>query len=245
MELPLALGPLLICCAVICTASFVQGNVGFGMALLSTPILMIIDPSIGATPVILAAVPMSAGVTWRERKHCRADYVGWILLGSFPGSLAAALTLTLLRQNLNLLAIVLGALILLAVGISLWGLHPAIGRRSLFMAGLAGGFTGTTTAVGGPPLAIVLQTLDGASFRGTINLAFLFTGLIAIGNLALTRQIRQMDFMLALPFAASCVTGIALSNLTAGRIPAGTLRYLILGLAALAAIVLIVEHLVT
>jgi uncharacterized membrane protein YfcA len=75
------------------------------------------------------------------------------------------------------LAVLVGLSVLVAVAVSLTDWRVPLTDPALVGAGAASGFTGTTTGVGGPPMALTYQHHDPAVMRATIS-AFFFVGAI-------------------------------------------------------------------
>ena len=178
-------GPDVLGLVVAGTAVFVgsvlQGAVGFGLALVAAPVLYMVDPRLVPGPMIFAALALILLTGWRDRKSIDFRGFGWGLLGRLPGTALGAAILAVLSPER--LAVPLGALVLLAVGISASGVHLTPSPRTLFGAGFLSGFMGTTSSIGGPPLAMVYQHAPGRQMRGTFSSYFL------VGTLMATRDI--------------------------------------------------------
>ena len=71
-------------------------------------------------------------------------------------------------------------LVLLAVAVSIQGRRLAPPDRNLAGAGLASGFMGTISGIGGPPIALAYLGLDGPALRATLARYFLVGNLVAI-----------------------------------------------------------------
>ena len=63
-------------------------------------------------------------------------------------------------------------------------MHFRPSDRSLMVAGLASGFAGTTTGVGGPPMALTYQNSDPATMRSTISAFFSIGSVMSVTALA-------------------------------------------------------------
>ena len=154
----------------VAAAACVQGAAGFGMALLAAPLLTLVDRSFAPAPLVLAVLPLSLLVAQRDWAHLDRGGLVWAIGGRLPGVVLGAVAAAALSEHT--LALVLGVAVLVAVGLSMVTarLRPTPG--TLVSAGFASGFMGTTTSVGGPPMALVYQRSDGPAFRSTLAIYF-------------------------------------------------------------------------
>jgi uncharacterized protein len=72
----------------------VQGSVGTGFAVVSAPILALIDPDFVPIAPQFLALMIAVSSLVRERAGLDMAGVGWVIVGRIPGSLAAAAVLT-------------------------------------------------------------------------------------------------------------------------------------------------------
>lgn len=150
-----------------------QASIGFGMGMLVAPVLAVMEPRLVPGTVIVLALFLTLMVTIRERHHLDLHGAGWALVGRLPGTVAGAwLVVVVPADGLAWLvaAVVLGGVVMAFMG---WAPHP--GRRNLVAAGAASGLMGTSTSIGGAPMAIVWQGSHGSQLRGTMS-AFLLVG---------------------------------------------------------------------
>ena len=141
--------------AVVTLAACVQGCIGFGMALIAAPFLLLIDPALVPGPVMASGLVLVSLVAVRDRAHADFKTVRWALLGNVGGATLAAWLLTFL--DAAGFSILFGVLVLFGVALSAWGAPVRVTRGSTLSAGMLGGFMGTTSSIGGPPLALVYQ----------------------------------------------------------------------------------------
>ena len=133
----------------------IQGVLGFGAGLFAVPILALIAPDFVPGPVLMANPLLCALFAWRE--HGAIDRAGlrWALIGRVPGVLFGAWALTAVSEDG--LGLLFGTLLLIGVGLKVSGVHAARTPWTLMGAGGLSGFMGTSVAVGGPPIALVLD----------------------------------------------------------------------------------------
>jgi len=183
----LGFGSLAVAALAIFLGATLQGSVGFGLGLLAGPILIMIDPGFVPAPILLVGFPLTLGMVWRERKTADIRRVGWAMVGrAFGTGLGAAAVALIPARGL---AIVFACVILGAVVVSLTGVTIAATRENLVVAGIISGITGTTSSVGGPPVALVYQSEKGPEVRGALSFYMAFgagaslVGLWAVGRL--------------------------------------------------------------
>ena len=133
-----------------------QGSVGFGMGLLASPILILIDPRFVPAPILLATLVLTTFMTWRERHAVDTSGLRWAIVGRVFGTTAAATVLAVLPQDR--LSILFGSLVLLAVLMSVSGLRFRPERSVLIVAGALSGDHGDHRVDRWPP--------DGARVSG-------------------------------------------------------------------------------
>lgn len=189
----------------------VQGAIGFGLGMLAAPLMALIAPELLPGTVLLLAFVLSTATFLRERGDIEWSVVGWVSLGRLPGSLlGAALVMLLPTAGLSL---VLAVSVIFGVLVSLIGWRPGYGARSATIAGFSAGVLGTSTSIGGPPLALILRGLSPATVRGTMGAAFVVGSAISVTFLAFSGSLGVEQWRAALLFLPAVVAGFLLSGL--------------------------------
>lgn len=155
--------------------------------------------------------------------------------------MAAALVLRVLAGEM--LGLLFGALVLLGVLLSIGLPPPDPGRRLLFAAGGLSGFMGTSTSIGGPPLALVFQRRHGAHLRGTLAACFLPGSVLALVALYWAGHLGITELVLGLSLFPAVGAGFWASRWTGDLLEGGGLRAAILAVSALAVVAAIVRAL--
>ena len=60
--------------------AWVQGTIGFGVALVAAPLLVLVDPGLVPGPLLAAAVPLNLLVWYREREAVESGGLRWPIL---------------------------------------------------------------------------------------------------------------------------------------------------------------------
>ena len=226
----------------IIAASALQASIGFGMGMLAAPVIGLIDPTLLPGSIIMLAVVVTAMVAVRERAALDLKGAGWALVGRIPGSLAGAwLVAVLPAEGLAWLValVVLGGVILAFAG---WA--PVPGRISLISAGAASGVMGTTTSIGGAPMALIWQRSHGPRLRGTMSAFFLVGSTISLVALIAVGAVTRQTVTLALWMIPAVLVGYLLSRYANRLLDHRRLRLVALCVSTLGAVMLIGAQLV-
>ncbi len=226
---------------VVTVGSIVQGSVGFGLGLLGAPLLLLIEPRLVPGPMLVTSLVLTLMLAHREHESIRWRDLGYSLPGRVAGTIAAALVLHALPAAH--LELALGILVVVSVGLSASGMHLAPGPRTLFGAGTLAGFMGTTTSVGGPPMALVYQHQDGPSIRATLSAFFVAGVVISIVALAAVGRFGREELRLSLVLLPGVPLGYLLSHRTRRYLDAGWTRPAILAVSFAAGALVIVRSL--
>lgn len=223
---------LTACLSIVAIGAYVQGSIGFGMNLIATPVIALIDPAAVPGAMVLLALPLTATMAAREHHHADWHGVRWILAGWLPGVIIGVAVVSVVATD-TLTAIV-GGLILVAVALNLVHSNLRVTRSTAAVAGVAGGAMGATAAISGPPLALLYQHQSGETIRATLALCFVSGALMTTVGLALAGELRVEQLMLSLTLLPALAVGIALSARTTRWLAGRSLRPAVLSFAAVA-----------
>jgi uncharacterized protein len=233
---------LVLATAIAVGAAAAQGTIGFGMALVSAPLLTLVDPAFVPVPLLLVNLPLSALACWRERGAVDARGLPWALAGRLPGTVAGAWLVA--TTSARTLQVAIGGAVLLATGASCLRSTPEPTPPVLVAAGTASGVMGTAASVGGPPIAFVYARAGGPALRATLAAFFLVGTTMSIVVLAYAGQVGRHELGLALALVPGTVVGFALSGFLTRHVDRGRVRATVLATAAISAAVVLVEALV-
>jgi len=228
--------------AVILAGTVIQGSLGFGVTMLSAPLLYLIDPRFVPAPMIVVGSTVATLVLWRERRSVDLREVSRVLPGEALGVAAAAAVVGVVSDAT--LGLLFGSLVLLAVALSLVHRPPEPGPRLLFVAGTLSGFMATATSIGGPPLALVFQGRAGGQLRGTLSACFVPLGVLALAALYAAGRMGAAELIGGLALLPGVALGFGLSVHTARALDRRWLRGAVLAVSALAALAAIADALV-
>lgn len=234
----MALPSLLAANLIVALGAWVQGSVGFGLALIAAPLLVIVSPSAVPGPLIATTFVLIVMTALRERHAIDLRGIGWALLGRVPGATLGALTLAAMSPRT--LGFTLGALTLLAVVITATKLHVTRRPPWLFLAGSVSGFMGTTAAIGGPAVALLYQHDEGPTVRASLAAYFTAGSLMSIAALFWVQRFGATDLLQGASMLPGVFVGFALSGRSGAFLDKGRTRtavLLVAGLSGVAAMI--------
>jgi uncharacterized membrane protein YfcA len=235
----LSLVQLILAALVIFAGATLQGSVGFGIGLIASPLLALIDPGLVPGPILLTGSLLSLLVWIRERHAMDVAGLKWGLVGRLVGTAVAALVLASIPRTE--MSVLLGALILLAVLLSISGLSLRPTLWALLGAGTLSGFMSTTASAGGPPLALLYQRASGDRLRSMMS-GYLFIGtVISIGALIVVGQFGRFEVLAALAMLPGMLAGYWISRRTVGLLDRGYTRTAVLAISAASSIAVILR----
>lgn len=232
---------LILASAIVGLAAIVQGSVGFGVSLLAAPLLTLIDRRLVPGPMLVAALCLTLLVAWRDRRSMDVGGVKWALVGRVPGTVVGALTLSLLP--LHTLTLVFGGVVIAAVLMLAFGVPLKPNVPTLLGAGLLSGFMGTTSAIGGPPVAMVYQHEKGPAVRGTLAGYFAVGASMSIAALAIVGRFGLRELGWAMWLVPGVLVGFTLSARVARWLDAGRTRKAVLIVAAVSGAIVVLRQL--
>lgn len=207
---------------VVLLGAALQGAVGFGLGMLAAPVISIIAPQLLPGFVILLAVVLTASAALIERTSIDVRGAGWALVGRIPGSVGGTLLVAWLSDDA--LTIFVVVTVLLGVGISLRGWAPAATPSNVAIAGVVSGAMGTATGIGGPPMALVWQGSEPATYRATMSAYFLIGTLISLVMLIGAGQVSRETVIWSVYAVPVVLLGWGVSRIAARRIDQHAVR---------------------
>lgn len=216
-----------------------QGVVGIGLSLTSTPVIALVAPQLVPTVPLLWAAAYPLATLAREWRA--ADWRGlrWAVGARVPGTVIGVLVVAWASDQV--LGIVVGVMVLLAVLLTWRAVRLPVNRRSLSTAGFVGGITGTATSIGGPPLALVYQHRPGPEVRASMAAFFCLGGLVSLAGLGIGGEISQRHLLVALLVAPALLVGHLLAGPARRHLDAGHTRAAVLVICAASALTLLVR----
>ena len=102
------------------------------------------------------------------------------MLARIPGTILG--TWLLVVMSLQHLQIAVALMVMVSVLVTMRLKPFPATSTNLGIAGFVSGVTGTTTSIGGPPIALVMQHSSGATARANLSLFFVYSCIISIAG---------------------------------------------------------------
>jgi uncharacterized membrane protein YfcA len=223
--------------------SFVQTTIGFGMAIVAAPLLFQIDPNYVPAPICLVAIGLSLVNASKHKSSISLGGLKMAIIGRIPGSVAGGLMLIWVSSSV--MSLTLGAFVMLSVCISLLPVRIEPNPKRMMIAGFFSGFMGTSSAIGGPPMALLLQHQDADRLRGNLSAFFFFSSIMSLVVLYFLGHFTLIHLWLTVPLLPATLLGYRLALLCLGRISQQSIRYGSLILCLLSALTAISQGLLS
>jgi uncharacterized membrane protein YfcA len=232
-------GALALAAAATVVGATIQGSIGFGMNLVTVPVLALVLPEALPVTVVLLGVPISIAMFRHEHHALDRGGLGWIITGRVPGTIVGAwVVATVTTAALQGLV---GAFVLLFVLASAVSAPLPVRPDTQFAVGAVSGVTGTAAGIGGPPIALLYQRHAGPALRSTLAASFFFGTLLSLTTLALARQVSWDQVVLGIGLAPLVVLGSYGGRRFHDLLDRGWLRPTVLLFATISAIVVIAD----
>ncbi|UJF22677.1 sulfite exporter TauE/SafE family protein [Shewanella sp. OMA3-2] len=230
---------LLLASLIIFCGALTQSLIGFGLAVVASPLLYIVDPQLVPVPVIVMGFSISLMTLFRERGHLQFNGLQYALIGRVPGGFLGASLLLFAPQAV--LGLAIAGIVFTAVLLSVFKLSAPVNRITLFIAGFVSGIFGNIAAIGGPPMAILLSGKDASQFRAALSAFFIFSSMIALAILASVGLVESKHIGLSLMLLPSVIAGYIIAGRIVGRVDKNKTRKATLVLCTLSALLLTIK----
>jgi uncharacterized protein len=238
----LSIAELGIAMMAVVVGAVIQGSMGFGLGLVAAPVLVMIDARLVPGVVLGIGVPLTYMIAWRERRSLDVRRVSWAVAGRIPGTLAGSVAVIVLSQRT--LAAMFAVALLTAVGLSIAGLSVEPTRSAMLGAGIGSGFMGTSTSVGGPPIALLLQHEEGRELRASIAAFMAFGSTFSLAALIAIGEFGRTELLTTVALVPTVLVGFWLSRWTNQVLDRGYTRIAVLTFATLSAVSILFRHVV-
>jgi uncharacterized membrane protein YfcA len=199
-----------------------------------------IDPHYVPAPVLLASLCLNLLIFRRERHAIHIKGIQWAIFGRTVGTILGATILIVIPQKS--VSVMFGMMVLLAICMSIAGFQLSLIPSNIFGAGVASGIMGTTSSIGGPPMALVYQRHRGPTIRGTLSGIFIFGTMLSLVALAIIGRFGLREIQLTTVLLPGVFLGYFLSNRSMKILDRGFIRPAVLITSAISGIVVILRN---
>jgi uncharacterized membrane protein YfcA len=218
--------------------SAVQAATGYGCAVVALPVMELAFPAHMPELLILLGPPLIVLMVAIERSYIDTPAVIQVSSGMLFGTVLAIPVLDLVSgRQLRLLFgfVTLAALIALTI------MRAGVARTPprAIVAGLASGFMGTATGMGGPPLAVLFAHEAGPTVRATVSAVNVTGCVLSIGAMLFARRIDTTDLWLAAFLTVPIIIGFLAGRLLLKRVDRRFLHMAVIGVVCACAAILL------
>ena len=214
-------------------AGLVTGMTGFGLALISTPLLLFVyEPQTVIVLTTIFSICITATVVWDSWHDAHRRLAFALILPAFVGVVAGTEILRALDPVYIRLAV--GVVVIFSALLLLRDIRlPGAGSRwGIAVAGSTSGALSTSTGLAGPPIVLLLTArhLPKHEFRGTSALYFLGMSIAGIAVLAFRHVVQPDHIPLAIILIPAALVGKVAGTAILGRLSEGVFRSVSLAL---------------
>lgn len=228
---------LLLAMLMIFIGSYVQSSIGFGLAIITAPILFQISPAYVPAPICLTALFLSLINAHKYKANISMKGLWMAFIGRVPGSIAGGAMLFYVEPQT--LSLWIGGIVLFAVIISLLPLRIQPTDPRLVIAGFFSGLFGTSSGIGGPPMALLLQHQEANHIRANLSAFFVVSSLLSLIVQVPVGHMGIKHLYLSLPLIPMSYLGYKLAMKTVEHIDKKTIRVISLVMCSVSGIIAI------
>lgn len=219
---------------VVLLGSMVQSTIGFGIAVVGAPVVVVVRPDLMPASLLICVFVLPLAQLLTGPRDIAWRPLGWALgarlLATPLGVLVVAATTP------DVIALAVGVLILVTVLASVTAVDLRPSAPNAAAAGAITGVSATAASIGGPFLALVLQHERPQRLRATLAGFFLVGSAIAVGGLAVVGQVDRTDVVAGLTWVPFVLVGHLLARPMLSRIPATAVRRGVLTFCVIASV---------
>jgi uncharacterized membrane protein YfcA len=220
-------------------AAALHSTVGFGFALLSVPILSLLNPVFAPVPQLLVVFPLTLAIVWRERHAVEVRSTLWIFVGRVPGALVGVALLKV--ASASVLDVLMSSMVISGVVIVVsHGTFRRTPAREV-VAGIASGTMAMVSAIGGPPIALLYRNDTGPTVRANLGLVFAIGVCITLSVRTAAGEVSWDEVVVGLALLPAVGLGLRASRSLIPRVDGPRLRNFIVVVAGAAAALLLVR----
>jgi len=223
---------LLIAMLLIFIGAFIQTTTGFGLAVVVCPLLILFAPEYIPGPIIVVGLFLASINVSKYRENVSLSGLKLTVIGLLPGTAVGALLL--FSIDVTELSLFLGVIVLLAVAASLLPYKIELTPNRLMLAGFLSGFLGTSSGIGGPPMALLLQHQKMHLIRANLAAFFVVSSILALLIQIPIGYMSLQHLYLALPLIPASYLGYRIAILFMHRISTKMIRAISLVLCSVA-----------
>lgn len=225
----------------VAAGALVQGTTGLGLGLVAAPVATLLVPQLVPAVLLWLGVVMAGSTLWFERSGVDWRGLAWSLPPRVLGTAVGVWVLGHLGHRE--IGVAVAVMVALSVLLTWRTVELPITPVTLPVAGLVSGVTGTTTSIGGPPMAVLYQHRPAAVVRPTLAVYFVAGGLMSLTGLALGGRLDPRSAALGLLLLPALLAGLWLAVRHRNRLSGPAFRAAIQLVCLASALVLLARSL--
>lgn len=234
---------LTLACLIIMISALVQTAIGFGMALIAVPFLILIDPQMVPAPVVMIAFVQLSISAWMHKADIQWRPILMATIARIPGTMLAVWLMSM--TGIEGIKIFIACAVFAAVAISLFKIQAQANIKNHLIAGFFSGLGGTATGIGGPPMALLYQHQHGDWVRANLSAFFVIGSLISLTGMAVGGFVSIQSWIYFLYFLPATLVGVWLGMKAKHRLSPEFMRPAILVLCSGSAAALLLQTLLS
>ncbi len=233
---------LTLACTIIALGALVQTAIGFGLGLIAVPFLILIDPQMVPAPIVMIAFVQLSISAWAHRQEILWPKLWMAVIGRLPGTILAVWMMSM--TGIEGIKIFIACAVLAAVVISLLNINAQPNRKNHLIAGFFSGLFGTSTSIGGPPIALLYQHQPADTVRANLSANFAIGSLISLAGMATGGFVTEQSWLYFGYFLPATLVGTWLGMKTKHYLKPSVTRPAILILCSGSAVTLLLQALI-
>lgn len=207
---------------VVAVGAFVQSSIGFGIAVVSAPVIVVVRPELMPTSMLVCAFVLPLMQLAQGPREIAWRPLGWAVIARVVATPLGVLLVA--STSTDAIGLMVGVLILVTVIASVVGFDIRLTRGNAMAAGAISGVSGTAASIGGPFLAMVLRHEPPDRLRATLAAFFIAGSLMAVSGLALGGAATWEQLRAGLVWTPFVWVGHLVAGPVRRRMPAAAVR---------------------
>ena len=163
-------------------ASFLQGVIGFGFALIVVPLgLSLLGKTTIVTSVLIIGITLNLLLILKNKERIDKKMMGFLIIASFIGMIIGVELFKIVPSNI--LQLFAGLLVIVySIYSAFFKITLPKSNKLTFIAGLLSGILNSSTGLSGPPIVMLLanQQTNKMVFKKSLSVFFLFMNITTL-----------------------------------------------------------------
>jgi uncharacterized protein len=226
----------------VAVGALAQASGGFGIALISGPALVAVDPAFVPVPLMIGGLVVGTRHLVREWNGLDGTFLRQCLIGMPVGVVAGHLATSAFSERG--LKVTVGLLVVVAVVFVGMGIAPPRGRWTGPVCGLLVAFGTRVAALPGPPFVILNHDRPPSMIRPNMSALNVMNAGLILGAMTAMGDLHADDLGRSALVCGSAVIGLVLAPPVRRRVDATWFRQAVLCLAGLGGLAVVVGELI-